>query len=103
MKVEQRSKGGSYREDQQSGGNDVILERRYRHKGRSRQRAIVTILGDVRASQTNTTLHVGLPERRLADTYAWPLAMFWEAVVAGTGAVLLLGIAISFVILRQVP
>ncbi len=94
---------GSYREDRPTGGNDVILERHYRPKLGSRQRAIVTILHDVEASDPNTSLHVGIPERGLADSYAIPLAITWAAVVAGIGGVMLLFVAIQRMTRREVP
>ncbi|WP_128911334.1 hypothetical protein [Granulicella sibirica] len=94
---------GSYKEDQRTGGNDVILERRYRPKRGSSQRIIVTIAQDVQAPDANTKLHIGLPERSLAQGYGFAAAATWAVVVAGAGAILFFVLSLMRVGRRQTP
>jgi hypothetical protein len=94
---------GGYREHQQMGGNDAILERHYRPKRGSRQRIIVSIHQDVQAPDSDTRLHVGLPERGLEQAYGSSAAIMWAAIVAGAGAIMLLVVVILRVVRRQTP
>jgi hypothetical protein len=91
---------GGYREDQQMGGNDAILERHYRPKRGSRQRIMVNIHQDVQAPDSDTRLHIGLPERGLEQAYGSAAAMMWAAIVAGAGAIMLLVAVILRVVRR---
>jgi hypothetical protein len=67
-----------------------------------RQRAIVDIHRDVQWTDTHQvqtadaqpSLHVGLPERNLETAYGIAAGMMWAAVVAGSGLLLLAGVAI---------
>jgi hypothetical protein len=84
---------GSYR-DQHPGGNNAILGH-YRPKRGLRQRVIVNIHQDVQTPEaqapgSDVRLHVGLPERGLEQAYGSAAAIFWAAVVAGAGALMLL-------------
>lgn len=92
---------GVYREDQQMGGNDAILERHYRPRHGSRQRIMVSIHQDVQAPDSDTRLHIGLPERGLEKAYGSAAAIMWAAIVAGAGAIILLVLLIVRVVRRQ--
>jgi hypothetical protein len=94
-------KSVSYREDQRTGGNDVVLDRNYWSKRGLRQKIMVSIHQDVQASDTNTALHIGLPEEGLRQGYAIYAAMLWAAVLAGGGAIVLLVAAMSTYLLRS--
>jgi len=94
---------GVYREDHQMGGNDAILERHYRAKRGSRQRIMVSIHQDVLAPDSDTRLHIGLPERGLEQAYGSAAAIMWAAIVAGGGAIILLVLMILRVFRRQTP
>ncbi len=93
---------GGYSEDQM-GGNDAILERHYRPKRGSRQRIMVSIRQDVQAPESDTRLHIGLPERGLEQAYGSAAATIWAAIVAGAGAIMLLVLLILRVLRRQTP
>jgi hypothetical protein len=93
---------GGHSEDQM-GGNDAILERHYRPKRGSRQRIMVSIRQDVQAPESDTRLHIGLPERGLEQAYGSAAATIWAAIVAGAGAIMLLVLLILRVLRRQTP
>jgi hypothetical protein len=93
---------GGYSEDQM-GGNDAILERHYRPKRGSRQRIMLSIRQDVQATESDTRLHIGLPERGLEQAYGSAAATIWAAIVAGAGAIMLLVLLILRVLRRQTP
>jgi len=93
---------GGYSEDQM-GGNDAILERHYRPKRGSRQRIMVSIRQDVQAPESDTRLHIGLPERGLEQAYGSAAATIWAAIVAGAGVIMLLVLLILRVLRRQTP
>lgn len=93
-------RSGDYSEDQQMGGNDVILDRHYRPKRGLRQKIMVNIHRDVQARLSDTRLHIGLPERGLEQAYGSAAAMRWAAIVAGAGAIVLLILAILRVVRR---
>jgi hypothetical protein len=76
---------GTYREDQKGDGNDAILESHYRPKRGSRQRIMVSVDKDVQAPDSDTRLHVGLPERSLEIAYGSGAAIEWAAIFAGAG------------------
>lgn len=95
--------GGDYSEDKQMGGNDAILERNYRPKRGVRQKIMVNIHRDVQARDSDTRLHIGLPERVLEQAYGSAAAIRWAAIVAGAGAIVLLILAILLVVRRQTP
>jgi hypothetical protein len=94
---------GGYREHQQMGGNDAILERHYRPKRGSQQKIIVSIHQDVQPPDSDTRLHVGLPERGLEQAYGSAAAIMWAAIVAGAGAIMLLVVVILRVVRWQTP
>jgi hypothetical protein len=94
---------GTYSEDHQMGGNDVILTRSYRPKRGSLQRIIVSIHQDVQVDDTDTRLHVGLPEKGLEQAYGSAVAIRWAAIVAGPGAIMLLVLLILRVIRPKIP
>jgi hypothetical protein len=99
---------GSYTDDRQLRGNDAILDRPFRPKRGSRERVIVNIHQDVESPvaekgmrSTDTRLYVGLPERILDQAWGLGLYSVWAAVVAGTGAIMLLVLLILRVFRRQ--
>jgi hypothetical protein len=93
---------GDYSEDkQQMGGNDAILERHYRPKRGLRQKIIVNIHRDVQARDSDTKLHIGLPERGLEQAYGFAAAIKWAAIIAGPGAIVLLILAILRAVRRR--
>jgi hypothetical protein len=94
---------GTYSEDHQMGGNDAILTRSYRPKRGSLQRIIVSIHQDVQVDDTDTRLHVGLPEKGLEQAYGSAVAIRWAAIVAGPGAIMLLVLLILRVIRPKIP
>jgi hypothetical protein len=85
------------------GGNDAILERHYRPNRGSRQRIFVSIHQDVQPPDSDTRLHVGLPERGLEQAYGSAAAIMWAAIVAGAGAIMLLVVVILRVVRWQTP
>jgi len=95
------TQSGSYSEEHQMGGNVAILERHYRARPGSRQRIIVDIHQDLEASDADTRLHVGVPERGLEQAYGFGIAIPWAAFVAGPGAILLLVLAVLRVVERS--
>jgi hypothetical protein len=94
---------GTYSEDHQMGGNDAILTRSYRPKRGSPQRIIVSIHQDVQVDDTDTKLHVGLPEKGLEQAYGSAAAIRWAAIVAGPGAIMLLVLLILRAIRPKIP
>jgi hypothetical protein len=88
-----RITGDSYKEEQRTGGNTVVLDRNYRSTRGLPQRIVVTIRQDIQPVNAMTTLHIGLPEEILSSGYAMYAAMLWAAALAGGGLILLLVVA----------
>ena len=101
---------GVYTEDHHIGGNDAILTRKYRPTPGSAQRIILNIHQDVQAKDsegqlqpTDTRLHIGVPERGLAQAYGSAAAIAWAAGVAGPGTIILLFLLLLRAIRPKIP
>ncbi len=105
-----RIQSGVYTEDQQPGGNDAILTRKYRPKRGSSNRIILNIHHDVQATNgerqsqpTDVRLHVGVPERGLEQAYGSFAAIVWATGVAGLGAIILVFLVVMRAIRPKIP
>ena len=86
------------------GANDAILEQHYRPKRRAHQRVILNVQRDVQqALDSNTRLHLGVPERGLSQAYSFAAAVKWLVFLAGPGASILVVLAILRVRRRPDP
>ncbi len=91
--------GGAHREDQQVGGNDAILDRRYWPKRRTLQRVILQIhRGLQEAPGSDVRLYVGVPERGLQQDGSYAARVLLLILVSpGAGMLVVLWILRPFV------
>jgi hypothetical protein len=86
---------GAYREDGGMGANVAMLEQHYRPKRRARQRVILNVQRDVQqALDSDTRLHIGVPERGLSLAYGFAAAVKCLVILAGPGTSILVVLAI---------